>query len=131
MLLTKTMSAVLLWNNTFRQVVGFGMWNLRFGWLPASLLLWASEYVRRKSDKTVWWYHAIAILPFPTMRRDVSGRKNTISRRQRPESRARSQNIHHHPVCWERAPPRTGPKLGATFGLQEGVNKLHRSSYEA
>lgn len=59
------------------------------------------------------------ILPFPTIRRAVSGRNTRISRRHRPERMLRNQNIHLQLARSARTPPSTGPILGAVFGLSD------------
>ena len=57
------------------------------------------------------------IEPSPTIARLVSGRKMIIRIRFRPERMLRKPKIHHQPAFCAKTPPRTGPILGAAFGL--------------
>ena len=53
------------------------------------------------------------MVPLPTMFREVSGRRKTISDKHNPAAMHRNQNIHFQPAAYVRPPPSMGPMLGA------------------
>ena len=57
--------------------------------------------------------------PFPTIFRAVSGSVTASMQRLMLDSIARVQKIQGHPAYWTSMPPKTGPMLGAAFGLED------------
>lgn len=121
-------SAVSLWKIMRRQARGFGSRNLGLDGTdsPAGVLR-----LRLRHDNMVLLIPLLGMLPLPTIFRDVSGRKMAIIRRHRPERMPRNQKIHLQPAFSASTPPKTGPMLGAVFGLplstQYGIHFDHRS----
>lgn len=66
------------------------------------------------------------ILPLPTSLRAVSGSQKTIKVKHSPERMLRNQKIHRQLAFSARTPPRTGPRLGAVFGLRSSESVLTR-----
>jgi hypothetical protein len=56
--------------------------------------------------------------PFPTIFRAVSGSVTASIQKLMLDSIARVQKIQGHPAYCTSIPPKTGPRLGATFGLK-------------
>lgn len=62
--------------------------------------------------------------PFPTMFRAVSGSVTARIQKLMLDSIASVQNIQGHPAYCTNMPPKTGPRLGATFGLGQMVRAV-------
>ena len=81
------------------------------------VLLAEGDLLGERKDSRVLFRPLAAMLPFPTMLRDVSGKKKRRSVKQKPESIARNQKMLRQPRCCVIAPPSTGPRTDARFGL--------------
>ncbi len=105
---------VSLWQMIRRQPSGLGSRKaLRF----LSVLQDSPRDGCRKVDIKDLLIVGGSTLPLPTTFRAVSGRKTSIMRMDTPERMARNQKIHGQPALSANTPPRTGPMLGAVFGL--------------
>jgi hypothetical protein len=62
--------------------------------------------------------------PLPTKARFVSWRARIMVTKREPDMMVRNQNIHHQPAPAVRAPPITGPRLGAVVILRHGAISL-------
>jgi len=58
------------------------------------------------------------MLPSPTITRAVSGSAIVINPKQMAASIARNPNIHLQLACCASRPPKRGPRVGATCGLE-------------
>lgn len=93
--------------------------SLHVGELSPSAELWERYALRidcRFLGMPLW-----IMLPLPTILRAVSGKSRQSNVRQMPLRMTRSQKIHLQPMRSANAPPRTGPRLGATFGPRQPI----------
>lgn len=107
-------SAVSLWSTMRRHARGFGSRNLGFEGTESPAEVFGP---RLRYDNIVLLIPLLGMLPLPTIFRDVSGREMAIIRRHMPERMPRNQKIHRQPAFSASTPPKTGPMLGAVFGL--------------
>jgi len=63
-------------------------------------------------------------LPSPTMLRAVSGRKEIMSNKHKPEAILRIQKIQRQPAFAAIIPPSRGPMLGAVLVLEQVSHEL-------
>src|SRR5438034_9468308 len=108
---------------TLIDFVGSGRWNALF--LDCCTIFGATEGWRRSTEISVLLRPLAGILPLPTSFRKVSGKNRINPRRFSPEVMDRNQKIQRQPKRRARAPPNTGPRLGAALvlaGLYQSVN---------
>lgn len=100
---------------SFKEVNGLGRES--FGLSTRSLVFEGGFRHWEKKDQNVRLIPWAGMMPFPTIRRAVSGKVTRIRRRQKPPVMHKNQNIDFQPRDAASAPPMTGPRGGATFGL--------------
>jgi hypothetical protein len=107
-------SATSFSKRIFKALIGFGIRNLGLAGIVSE------EVVRKRGEmqeSNVLLIPLAGIVPSPTIARLVSGRQMTTRMRLSPERMLRNPKIHRQPAFCASTPPRTGPILGAAFGL--------------
>jgi hypothetical protein len=94
----------------------------------SSVQLYQKACEKKTKDTRVLFIPPAAMLPLPTILREVSGKKRVRRMKQVPERIARNQNIYRHPRCCTMTPPSTGPRRGARLGLEIDVKFIYFSS---